>query len=300
MRKQWIAMWWLVLLCSWCSMPVLAADEAGKVLAARGAVSAVQGGGTRALTAGSAVYGSETIHTAASAAVQVRFSDGTLVSLPGSSEFRVDEYQFGAGEHAFFTLLKGGLRTLTGKIGHKNRDNYRMNTPVATIGIRGTDYQLRLCLDDCPTGYANGLYLSVIAGAILASNEAGEYPLHFGESAFIPIWTAPLQKRPDIPQPLPVSQSGNNGTGDSSASGGGSGGASGGGSDGSTGSTSSGDAGTASVGGGGGGGGGSNTASSPTGTTLNSLSSGPVTMFDGITAGQVLEFRAADVIRCVR
>ena len=287
-------------------MPAQAAGEAGKVLAARGAGSGTRAdGGTRSLAVGSVVYSGETIRTAASAAAQIRFADGMLLSLPGGSEIRIDDYRYDGEENAFFTLIKGGLRTLTGKIGHKNRDNYRVNTPVATIGIRGTDYQLRLCLDDCPAAYANGLYLSVFAGAISARNEAGEFLLNFGESAFIPIWNAPLQRRPDIPQPLPVPPPGNNtGGGTDSSSGGATNTGGGGGSTESGTAGAGGDAGNdgGSVAGGGGGGGGSSSSgsSSSTGGTLSNLTSGPVTMFDGITSGQSLEFRAADVIRCIR
>ncbi|MBV5276984.1 FecR domain-containing protein, partial [bacterium] len=59
-------------------------------------------------------------------------------------DFRVDDYQYSGKtdgqEKGFFSLLKGGLRTITGLVGRSNRDNYKVTTSVATIGIRGTEY----------------------------------------------------------------------------------------------------------------------------------------------------------------
>lgn len=180
------------------SLPAVAADEAGKVLAAVGQVTATRtDGASRVLDAGSAVYSGDQIRTARDAAVQIRYSDGALVSLPGSSHYRIDDYAYAPGERGFFSLLKGGLRTLTGWIGKNERANYRVTTPVATIGIRGTDYELRLCQDDCPPGFENGLYLTVFEGAIVAINEAGEYLIKEGQSAFIPDARSPLQLRED-------------------------------------------------------------------------------------------------------
>ena len=50
---------------------------------------------------------------------------------------------------AFFRLVKGGFRSVSGVIGKLNREDYRVSTPVATIGIRGTVYSARLCAGAC-------------------------------------------------------------------------------------------------------------------------------------------------------
>lgn len=54
-----------------------------------------------------------------------------------------------SNSRAFFRLVKGGFRSVSGLIGKLNRDDYRVSTPVATIGIRGTHYSARLCDSDC-------------------------------------------------------------------------------------------------------------------------------------------------------
>ena len=87
---------------------------------------------------------------------------------------------------AFFRLLKGGFRAVSGLIGHVNRDEYRVSTPVATIGIRGTDYIVVLCDAACaadpvfseslpPGASANGgVVVGVISGGVFVTNEAGK------------------------------------------------------------------------------------------------------------------------------
>lgn len=52
---------------------------------------------------------------------------------------------------AFFSLLKGGFRSISGLIGKINHDEYQVSTPVATIGIRGTDYLVVICDATCAT-----------------------------------------------------------------------------------------------------------------------------------------------------
>jgi len=73
---------------------------------------------------------------------QLLFTDGGFVSLQPDTDFGVNEYHFkgsnDGSEKGVFSLLKGALRTVTGLIGRTKREAYLMNTPTATIGIRGT------------------------------------------------------------------------------------------------------------------------------------------------------------------
>jgi hypothetical protein len=122
----------------------------------------------------SEIFEGDTITTEQGARCQIRFSDGSLLGLPEASQFRVDEYEFGASdqdkEKAIYSLLKGGMRTITGAIGKKKPDNYRVNTPVATIGIRGTAYHA--FLHRLPSGEIQ-LYGGVKHGMITIDNSAG-------------------------------------------------------------------------------------------------------------------------------
>lgn len=87
---------------------------------------------------------------------------------------------------AYFRLLKGGFRAVSGLIGKSDPAEYRVSTPVATIGIRGTDYVVILCdaacasdpviLDTLPEGSSaqGGLIVGVIQGGVFVVNEDGK------------------------------------------------------------------------------------------------------------------------------
>ena len=170
----------------------------------RGAVQA-QGtaGGLRPLVQGAAIERGDTLVTGADGALQVRFVDGALLIVRDNSRLRVDDYRADGGSlHSVMSLIAGGMRTLTGRIGKTRRDAYVLNTPTATIGVRGTDYELRLCQGDCPAGIADGLYLGVTEGEIVARNEAGEFNLRAHEYGLIRNQRAALEKLKDPPEAL--------------------------------------------------------------------------------------------------
>jgi len=135
----------------------------------------------RSLAKGAVINAGDAINTAAGARAQIRFSDGGFVSLQPNSQFRVDEYQYenkaDGNEKGFFSLLKGGLRAITGAIGRTNRNTYQVVTKAATIGIRGTGYNA--------VQEGEGLLVSVGEGAISLTNNAGTLVVTSGESAFV-------------------------------------------------------------------------------------------------------------------
>lgn len=173
----------------WCTLPVTSfsketeAVEAGRIVAASGRLLArADDGSERRLRRRSPVYAGDTILVGDNAFIQIRFSDGGLTSLRPGTEFRVSEYHFNGkqdgSETAVFDLVKGGLRTITGAIGKQHKKNYQLNTPVSTIGIRGTHYGVNLCDAGCTSSTGEplpaGLYGGVVDGAIVVSNEGGE------------------------------------------------------------------------------------------------------------------------------
>src|SRR5690606_6300950 len=106
--------------------------------------------------------------TTGSASAQVRFPDGSIVALKPGSELRLDAYAYGGKggkNESVMSLLKGGFRTVTGAISQLSREAYKVNTPVATIGVRGTVYEATLG--------DNGLNLGVWDGGITACGEGG-------------------------------------------------------------------------------------------------------------------------------
>ena len=173
----------LALSCLSFSVGAWAATAAAQVDFAVGPVSAVSASGAvRALVKGEQVASGETVRTGSSARAQLRFNDGAMVSLQPNTDFRLDDYQFsGKGdgqERGFFSLLRGGLRTITGLVGRVNKDNYKITTSVATIGIRGTEYTLTY-IDSETIAVATG------EGVVQVCNGSGCVLLSSGDSVVV-------------------------------------------------------------------------------------------------------------------
>ncbi len=121
------------------------------------------------LAVGQRVDTGASIKTEHGANAVLRFDDGQIVSVGSDSLFVITEYKFNAHqpkESSFVgSLFKGAVRAVTGVIGEANKDNVKIKTPAATIGIRGTDFTLLL---------DTRLYLHVLDGAISATNAGGE------------------------------------------------------------------------------------------------------------------------------
>ena len=167
-------------------------EPAGQVIVARGLVHALApDGGQRSLRRRSPVYTGEVIRTAPASEVQLRLTDGALLALRADTEFRIDDYRFqnqgGSGDRSVSTLIKGGLRTITGVIGKQVPEAYQVTTPVATIGVRGTHYEAVL---ESP----GSLVLAAWQGAIQVRNAFGSIEL--GTGAAHNFGRAEAQQRP--------------------------------------------------------------------------------------------------------
>ena len=83
---------------------------------------------------------------------RVKFVDGAEVVLRPGTQLRVASYSFQESkpqnDSAFFSLLKGGLRAVTGLLGKRSQDKVGFTTNTATIGIRGTHFGALLCQAD--------------------------------------------------------------------------------------------------------------------------------------------------------
>ena len=160
---------------------VAVAGSAGTVVSSSGMASIAKADGkTRSARPGSEIAAGYRLITGEKGQINVRFSDDSVVQLHALSEFRVDQYQFSGGkadeDKGFFSLIKGGYRTVTGLLGKFNRSNYRVTTPMATIGIRGTEYSARL---------ENGLHVQVDRGEISLNNKAGAFAVSEGQRAYV-------------------------------------------------------------------------------------------------------------------
>ena len=154
--------------------------EAGKVLMAIGDVKVSRGGQMIPLAKGASVQAGDGVITGIASNAQLRMSDGAVIALRAQTEFKINEYNFNGkadgSEKANVSLVKGGVRAVTGVIGRENKDNLQINAVVATVGIRGTGFNINVCEANCfnpdKTPVKDGLYAGVFEGKIVVKNQA--------------------------------------------------------------------------------------------------------------------------------
>jgi hypothetical protein len=131
------------------ALPVgsLAADAVGKTTLVRGAVTAhLQGEPARLLGPRSEVFAGEVVTTGARSVTVLEMIDGTRMALRPNTVFQIEEYQAEPqNESVVLNLFRGGLRAITGFISKRSRSAFRMKSANATIGIRGTTFDVRVC-----------------------------------------------------------------------------------------------------------------------------------------------------------
>jgi hypothetical protein len=127
------------------------------------------------------VESGDLITTGNTGRTQLRFTDGGMVSLQPNSQFKITSYSdAAAGKQDSFLvdLARGGMRALTGLIGKRNRENYKVTTSTATIGIRGSGFSMAYNADGT-------MGVTTEQDAIEVCTQAGCIGLNLGESALV-------------------------------------------------------------------------------------------------------------------
>jgi hypothetical protein len=166
-------------------------------------------GTVKVLAAKSEVESGDTLVSEKNTYAQIRFIDNSEITLRPGTTFKIDNFAYDAGkpeeDSAAFSLVKGGLRSITGLLGKRNKEKFQLKTPAATIGIRGTTF-IAQWVDDAtklkPTtpgpvspdpapGLAPGLHVAVLDGLIVLTNPAGAQHFQAGQFGFVPNMSAP-------------------------------------------------------------------------------------------------------------
>lgn len=137
----------------------------------------------------------------------LRFIDNSEYTLRPGATFKIDAFKYDSArpetDNASFTLVKGGLRSVTGLLGKRNREKFQLKTPAATIGIRGTTFVAQWIEPPAPgqppPGLAPGLHLSVTDGAIIVTNTGGALGFQAGQFGYVPSAHLPPVIVPDHP-----------------------------------------------------------------------------------------------------
>lgn len=152
-RVIWPGMRQLVGLLWMAAALVAAAQPAGEVEFSRGVGFAQTPGQLpRTLGKGLPLMEGDRLTTAEDSAAIIKLQDGTRMTLRPNSEMIVQQYQFkeGAPDNTMLMqLLRGGFRAVTGSISKGAPNAAKIQTANATVGIHGTDFDARLCAQDC-------------------------------------------------------------------------------------------------------------------------------------------------------
>lgn len=129
-----------------------ASQGVGEVIFLVGEAVAIDAAGKpRALAKGDMLTLGQTLETGGNGHAHLRMIDNAFVSLRPNTRFRIEDYHYdtqdSANNRVKFVLEKGVARSITGNAGQASKRNYRLNTPVAAIGIRGTDYVVHVLPD---------------------------------------------------------------------------------------------------------------------------------------------------------
>ena len=121
-----------------------------------------QSGAQQGLLRGDRVRAGDLVETSEGGHVHIRFVDGGLVSVRPRSRLVIESYTNGGEKERAaikFRLEEGVVRSVTGEWGQASRDRFRLNTPIAAIGVKGTDFVVKV--------EGGNTFASVISGAIV-------------------------------------------------------------------------------------------------------------------------------------
>ncbi|MFN3586609.1 MAG: FecR domain-containing protein [Moraxellaceae bacterium] len=129
------------LLCVW-SLPAHAEPcRVGELVRLVGDVQVVRSDRQFRPFLGQQVCRGDRFVTGEASIVELRLRDGSLVTVGKRSDFTVRDYRLyrERPNQALFELASGAFRSVTGTITRRTA-RYEVRTPVATIGVRGTDF----------------------------------------------------------------------------------------------------------------------------------------------------------------
>ncbi|QDL56278.1 FecR family protein [Rhodoferax aquaticus] len=145
------------------------------------------GTATRPLAVNATVKEGDVLNTGAGTFARLKMVDGAELVLRPNSQAEITQYSYKpnapTADNALITLVRGGLRSITGLLGKRNPQQVSFKTATATVGIRGTIVGIQQCNNDC-TGLLpsdappntppppNGTHVEVIQG-LVALNSGG-------------------------------------------------------------------------------------------------------------------------------
>lgn len=147
-------------------------------------------GTPRAITPGMSLSVGDTIKTSSESEAHATMADGAYLAVRANSSIKITAYAANgnAKDTSLISLITGSLRTVTGWIAKSRPKAYRINTPTATIGVRGTDHEvIYYTAEDAETPEESGTHNVVYEGATVLETPKGRVNVSVGQAAYIPV-----------------------------------------------------------------------------------------------------------------
>lgn len=189
LRKWMMALACLVLTCAaTAARSEVQPPAVGHIKLVHGDVTLIsRDGSAQAAAVSQIIHEGDHILTGPTGELHAEMTDGALLAARPNAHIRIDAYRLTGtrSDNAWLQLFRGGLRFVTGWVARSNPPAFRLRTPVATIGIRGTDFDtFHLSEAELPEPDELGTHILVHEGATLLSTDMGELEVTAGEAAF--------------------------------------------------------------------------------------------------------------------
>jgi hypothetical protein len=163
-----------------CAVAQAATPKIGVAAAVKNNVQGIQGRTTRPLSTGSDVFSSERIRTGEDSLAQILFLDKTTLIMGARAELTLNKFVYsprGTGQ-VVLNAVKGAFRFVTGS---QDPRSYTINTPVGSLGVRGTIVEL-LVAPSITTPLTYTVYVILIEGSAAFKFKGQSYALtHRGD-----------------------------------------------------------------------------------------------------------------------
>jgi hypothetical protein len=152
----------------------------------------------RVLRVGVDVFADETVRTAERSTARILFEDQTKLEIGALSEVVLDRFVYDpnrSNSEVAVSVAKGIARFTTGVLAH---ESYKINTPAATIGVRGTTLDLQ--------SDERGTWVYVEIGSVTVTANGVTVVVNAGQATFVPTGGTPSKPFDSSSPPFDMTQ----------------------------------------------------------------------------------------------
>jgi len=163
--------------------------DAGTVQEVSGTVTIISSDNrSRQASAREVIQSGDTLQTAPKSEVVVKLADDSRIALRQNTRLQITDFNFEQkpSDSAIISILRGTARMISGLIGKTRPSQVAVRAPTATIGIRGTDFEVAVIPEDTPDVRA-GVYNYVRDGSTNIQIASGQQTdVRKDQTAFAP------------------------------------------------------------------------------------------------------------------